>query len=342
MPTVEAVPASPARPSGSSRSASLAPPHEFLTQTFEPTAHARIHAHRAGLQDETADQVRVDFPRRLDLAPRRLLDLLQQVARLGVRELTCSRQLDVQSPFLDREQAVELAGDLLDLPDATLLRDEAEEVAHELVGVTEQLVEHRRLRARLELRVTQHGAQLGNVVDGGGEVGELLADLLQAAVLLRGIEQCPRIRAVDDGYLGASSSAEKSRSPIASSIRRRWSASSSTLPVTFAVATSVSSATSARICSSARCVSASIWRFVSSCRRWRSASVSSFTRWRCESATRRASARISSAWPRACPISARCSWSSLRASSRAWSASSSERLMRSRRSSMSFWIGPNA
>ena len=85
---------------------------------------------------------------------------------------------------------------------------------------------------------------------------------------------------------------------------------------------SVSSATSARICSSARRVSASIWRLVSSSRRWRSASVSSRTRSRCASATSRASARISSASPRAWPIRARCSSSSLRASSRAWSASS--------------------
>ena len=60
------------------------------------------------------------------------------------------------------------------------------------------------------------------------------------------------------------------------------------------------------------------------------------------SATLRVSARISSACPRAWPISARCSSSSLRASSRAFSASSIERRIRSRRSSIIFWIGPNA
>src|SRR5437588_1345693 len=305
-----------------------------MTQTFEPAPHARVDAHRAGMQDEAADQSRVDLARRLDLAARCLFDLLQQVARLGIRELTRGRQLDVEAPFLDREEAVELARDLLDLTTAPFLRDETQEIAHELVRAAEQLVEHRHLRARLELRVAQHGAQLGHVADGRGEVGELLADLLQAAVLLRRLEQCERVRSVDGGYLGVSSSAEKSRSLIASSIRRRWSASSSTLPVTLAVATSVSSATSVRICSSARCVSASIWRFVSSSRRWRSASVSSFTRWRCESATRRASARISSACPRAWPMSARCSSISFRASLRARSASSSARLIRSRRSSI--------
>ena len=46
--------------------------------------------------------------------------------------------------------------------------------------------------------------------------------------------------------------------------------------------------------------------------------------------------------PCACPISARCSSSSLRASSRARSASSIDWRIRSRRSSIAFWIGPNA
>ena len=52
--------------------------------------------------------------------------------------------------------------------------------------------------------------------------------------------------------------------------------------------------------------------------------------------------RISSASCRACPIRARCSSSSLRASSRARSASSIDCRIRSRRSSIVFWIGPNA
>src|SRR6266571_7775687 len=65
----------------------LAPPHEFLTQTFEPAAHACVDAHRAGLQDEAADQARVHSPLRLDLAAGGLFDLLQERARLLVREL---------------------------------------------------------------------------------------------------------------------------------------------------------------------------------------------------------------------------------------------------------------
>ena len=140
----------------------------------------------------------------------------------------------------------------------------------------------------------------------------------------------------------SASSAEKSSSPIASSISLRWSSRSSTLPVTLAVAASVSSATSERICSSARTVSASICLRVSSSRRCRSASASSRARSRCESATLRASARIVPASLFAWPISCLCSSSSLRASARACSASSTAERMRSRRSSIIFWIGPNA
>ena len=61
-----------------------------------------------------------------------------------------------------------------------------------------------------------------------------------------------------------------------------------------AVAITVSSATSARSCSSARRVSASTCLRVSSSRRWRSASSSSRRRSRCASPIRRASLRISS------------------------------------------------
>ncbi len=138
------------------------------------------------------------------------------------------------------------------------------------------------------------------------------------------------------------SSCEKSISASASSIRRFWSALSSVLRVTFSAASSESDATSLRISPSAACVACSIWRWVSSMRRWRSCSTSPRTRSESESPTLRASARISSAWPFAWPISARCSSSRLFASARACSASAIDCSMRVRRSSIVFWIGPKA
>jgi len=68
-------------------------------------------------------------------------------------------------------------------------------------------------------------------------------------------------------YTVSFSSREKSRSLIASSISFRCDVESSAPAVTFAAAASASSATSRRISPSARCVSASIWRLVSSMRR---------------------------------------------------------------------------
>src|SRR5919202_1842224 len=48
-----------------------------------------------------------------------------------------------------------------------------------------QLVEDLALRARVELRVAQHVAQLRHVVDGTHELAELVVHLAQAAALLR-------------------------------------------------------------------------------------------------------------------------------------------------------------
>src|SRR3712207_7415685 len=62
------------------------------------------------------------------------------------------------------------------------------------------------------------------------EVAELLAHAVDAAALLRGLEEGARVHAVNDGYFAApdSSSAEKSSSRIASSINLRWSDRKST------------------------------------------------------------------------------------------------------------------
>ena len=88
-------------------------------------------------------------------------------------------------------------------------------------------------RAGVDLRVAQQRAQLGHLALGLDELCQLLADLLEPALLLRGLEERLRVHAVDDDSLLPPSSTEKSSSPTASSIRRFWSASSSTLPVTF-------------------------------------------------------------------------------------------------------------
>src|SRR5581483_6963177 len=269
---------------------------EFSGQSFQPAAHARVDAQRAGLEDDAADQGGVDLALSLDSLAGCLLDLGDDVARLLVGELERRRQLDRQLALLARGKALELLRDLVDLSPAPLLDQQAEDVEDERVGVAGDDVDGRGLGALVELRVAEDLLEVRNLPHRLDEVAELLAHVAQAPGFPRRLEQRPRVGAMDDAQ-SFRSSMEKSRSLIASSISFRCSSRSSTFPVTFAVAISVSSATSARICSSARCVSASICRFVSSSRRCRSASVSSRTRSRCASATRLASARIDSASP---------------------------------------------
>src|SRR5579862_3734188 len=319
----------------------LSAPHEFLSQTFQSSAHACIRAIRACLQHDAADEVGVDAPRRLHLTAGRFLDLRDDRLRLGVGQLACGRQLDRQAPFLARQQPLELDCDGLDLPRPALLGDELEEVPQQRLVVAGEVGEDPPLRGRLELRVAQDGAKLGRLLDRLREVGERLVHLLQSLAVLRGAEERFGVDAVSDGYF-VSSSREKSREPIASVMSSRSRSVSSARPTTIEVASSVRSATSVRICSSARAVSALISFRVSSRRRWRSVSVSSRMRSSIESRVLRASLRISSAWLLASPISRRCSSSRLFAWSRALSASSIERRICCWRSSMSRWIEPNA
>src|SRR2546423_2101827 len=78
--------------------------HEYLSQSFQPSAHACIDAIRAGPQHDAAHELGFDASRRLDLAAGGLLDLTDDPVRLGVRQLARSRQLDGQAPLLARHQ----------------------------------------------------------------------------------------------------------------------------------------------------------------------------------------------------------------------------------------------
>src|SRR5438093_8825276 len=99
----------------------LSPCREFVAEPVEAAAHAGVEAQRAGLEDEAADQVRVDALRRLDLAAGSFLDLADHVARLFLGELDRGGQLDVENALCLGDQPVELACDLLDLTGAVLL-----------------------------------------------------------------------------------------------------------------------------------------------------------------------------------------------------------------------------
>src|SRR5579864_223271 len=316
-------------------------PHEVVSQAFQSPADARVDEIRARLQDDAAHDVRIDAPCRFDLAARGLLDLRDDVLRFLVGELARGRQLDRQAALVARDQPLELVRDAPDLARASFLGEEHQEVLEERILVAREVGEDACLLRRFELRVLEDHAELGRLLDGGGEIGERLVHLRKPVLLLCRGEQRLGVDALRGSYAD-SSSREKSSEAIASLMSSRSRSASITRPTTRDAASSVSVATSLRICSSARAVSAAISLRVSASRRCRSASVSSRMRCSIDSRVLRASLRISSASLRACPINRRCSSSSLRASSRALSASSSERRTCSRRSSMSAWMRPNA
>ena len=155
------------------------------------------------MQDEAPDEIRVDFPRRLDLAARGLLDLFEDSGRFVVGQVVRRRQLDVEAPLLGCQQPVERAHDLLDLADPAFFRGQSQEVLDERIGLTEQVGDDSGLRLLVELGIAQDGAKLGHVANGRREVTQLFVDFRQATLLLRGVEQRARIRAVDGGYRSA-------------------------------------------------------------------------------------------------------------------------------------------
>src|SRR6266540_7457265 len=69
---------------------------QFSAQSLQATAHARVDAQRAGLEDEAAEQVGVDAARRVDGTAGGLLDLLHNLLRLLVAQLVRRRQVDRQ------------------------------------------------------------------------------------------------------------------------------------------------------------------------------------------------------------------------------------------------------
>src|SRR5205823_1166159 len=95
-------------------------PHQFVSQSFESSTHARVRAVRPRPEDEATDERRVDAARRLDLPSCGLLDLSDDLSRFRVRQLARRDQLDVQAALLARHQPLELGRDRLDLAGAPL------------------------------------------------------------------------------------------------------------------------------------------------------------------------------------------------------------------------------
>src|SRR6059058_697849 len=93
-------------------SPSLARRRQVSAKSFEAAADAGVEPQRASLEDDAADQVRVDAPRGVDGTAGRALDLADDLPRLVVGQLVRGRHLDGEAAFLGRHQAFELTVDL--------------------------------------------------------------------------------------------------------------------------------------------------------------------------------------------------------------------------------------
>src|ERR1019366_6724183 len=265
--------------------------------------HLEGHAVLQAVQAcDAAQDVRVHARGQRDLAPGALPDRPAEALGGLLVELDRARDLHRQQLVLLLPQALVLVADAEDHRHAVVFDEQGEEVQQDLISSLEHAAEGLLLLGGGEVGREEEHCQLAMLVQRIGELGELLAQLVELALLAGDLEQ----RAcVDLGELlhqlcvASAEIAEKSSSLSASSTSLRWSASVSVLRVTFSVAMIVRSATSLRMSSRARLVAVSMSR---SALRAASASISwpcSLASCSCDSAAWRARWTISSACARA-------------------------------------------
>src|ERR671918_405204 len=173
---------------------------QFLTEPLEPAADAAVGAERSDLENDPADQAGIDGARRLDDPARRLLNLVDDRPRLVLGELVGRRQLDGEAILLAPDESLELRAHLGELAGASLLGDEPDEVADELVPARCELVEERRLLRRIDLGVTEDRAQLRDLVQRPGELAEVGRDLLEPLFLSSGLEERAGVHPLRDRH----------------------------------------------------------------------------------------------------------------------------------------------
>src|ERR687887_2628410 len=156
---------------------------QLATEPFQAAPNARIEPVGADLQDDAADQVGIDLAPRLDLPARGLLDLGEELARVLVGKLDRRRELCVDDPLVVGDQALELGGDLLEVARTALVCEDEQEVAQQLVGAGEQLLQRRRPGPRVDLRVAQELAQLGHLRLGRHHLRQLLPHSSEAILV---------------------------------------------------------------------------------------------------------------------------------------------------------------
>ena len=109
--------------------------------------------------------------------------------------------------------------DLPDLARSPLLDEQTQEVQDQGVGFSRDRLDRRDLGATVELRVAQELVELGHLPRRLDEVAQVLADLCQAPGLLRGLEERPRVCAMDDAQRPAPAPAKPAPPLLVSSVK---------------------------------------------------------------------------------------------------------------------------
>ena len=325
--------------------ASLLSGCEFVSEALEAAAHAAVGAVRPDLQDDPADEARVDAcasPRPCGRRPSRSAATIDFAS--ASESSYDGGELDGQPVLRLGDERVELRADLRQLAGAALLGDEPDEVAHELVAVGGELRRARRpclpgrsagcagTRAARAPRPSRPRARRGRprprprgrrparprrargrTCGARRPLGAVLLQRGEVELGDRLVDEPPLILGVEHLAGHTRGRLEREVGDLGADEVERALRLGVDLPL--------------RLLEPARAL-----RLGLRPSRARSA----------RPPTLRASARMPAASPFASAMSCRCCSRSSRASSRALSASSTAARIRSRRSSIVFWIGPNA
>src|ERR671919_2432907 len=310
----------------------------LAAKLFESVAHGGVEDRVADLDDDAAQDGGLHAGGQLDLATGLPGDLVSELLDDRLVELDGRGDLDREQPVLVLPHPVVVAADAEDHRHAVLLDQQLEEVQDHRVRARDGALQPVLLLLRGEVGREEEHLELARLGEGVGERAELIAHLVELVLVLGDLEQRTRVDHGDLFHQRSSASEAKSSSASASSTSRLWSASVSVLRVTFSVASTVRSATSARISWIARRVSASMSRRVCSIISSRLERAAARISPSAASPVLRARETISSAWPRASAsrsrYSARISSASLRICSAVSIDSSIARWRRSSASAM--------
>src|SRR3954452_23476471 len=170
-------------------------PRHLLAKLVEAVADRRVEHGVAHAYDQPAEDVGVHVRRQLDLAAGLLADAVADLLDGRLVELDGGGDLDRQELVPCVPQPVLLAPDAHQRRHPVVLDQELERVLHERVGVGDRLAQAVLLLVRGQVRREEEHLQLAVLRERVGELAELLADDVELAGVLRGLED----RAAVDG-----------------------------------------------------------------------------------------------------------------------------------------------